>query len=283
MDTQKIQQSAEEAVTRFLQRAPLEESALILDGMGVNSAYHYFVLSALGIDRLEKLRYFCSVSAGTFPLLFFWGYKKGYATVSIEELKNWDKWNRQAHRIPPLFYLIQFGFSRLFPNKKGFMPAEGFSRALGRIVKPEFLALRVAELPANFRIPLYNVTEKKLEIVEKANPKFAAMTVSELLCAAPAIEGIFPPVRFNGCTYLDPVFSPAAKDVVRTLRGDAKNALVSNLFRSRTTENAIYWQARSGNGQFLIFKDLLLFLAGIPNGEVYPVASAGLLGERVEA
>ncbi len=282
MKVELIANKTNSAVADFLSRAPLNESILALDGMGVNSAYHYFVLSALGFERLTQLNRLIAISAANFPTLFFTAMATGHAKWTVDDLIKWDVANRKAHGVSTLRSLPAFvGWKLGMPFAQIVKPG-GFSEALKLIVSEAFLAQTVSDLPIPLVTPLYDKTTGELCLVSRENPELSDMPLSVLVNSAPSIEGIFAPIKFKTRTFVDPIFSPVAKGLIKRLTGDTKNALVSSLVTERREENRIYMRPHDAkNGQNLFLKDLILFLGNLPNKSIYRAAKAGLTHKMV--
>ncbi len=277
MNIQEIESNVKSKVEQFLTRAPLEKSVLILDGMGVNSAYHYFVLSALGYDRIKKLKKIYAISAGTFPLIFFWAYNTQQSSIALDDLKEWDKINRFSHGVRTFITPLKLLSSKFLKFNDGIFEKNGFSESFSKIVKDGFLDQKVRHLPENFVIPIFDRTNKKLEYINAREGGFEDLTLSETLCAAPAIKGLFPTVYFNSKNLIDPVYSPAAKGLIKGLIDNEENVLVSNLIKDEVKENILFLKPHSfTDGRKLFLKDMFLFVNNLPNTSIYKAAKYGL-------
>ena len=271
----------EATLKNFLSRGRISDSSVTLDGMGVNAAYQYAILSLLGYDRLKSLKCLNVVSSSTFAVLFFIARREGLAAWSPDDLIRWDPKNRRMHKIIPLLTIAKFLLAKCFRRSIS-LDCIGFSKALQMIVKQDFFLKTVNDLPPNLTFFLYNIDDKKIETIKPGCHHLGAMKVGELIQAAPSVPGIFSPFYYQGKRYSDPVYCPQAKQMYKALKRESDNYLISNIYRESITKGSIYLKPHGyRDGRIPFIKDFLLFMCGLNNPEIFQVAIVGLKGVKM--
>lgn len=268
-----------EVVSEFLRREPLHNSTLTLDGTGVNGSLQYKVLSHIGLQRLDALKKVNVVSASTYAYLFFRAYHNGALTLDESAMKRWDANNRRHHDVATLRTAAKLAINRL-TGKRSALSGKGFSDAYLSSITESFSRLRVADMPANANFWLYCHTDRKL-ICLNANNEYQSWPLTDVIRAAPSVPGLFSMAEIHGKKYYDPVYSPAAKEMYRIMRGESGPHLFSNMRREGVSNNVSYFKPHDmRSGDMLILKDFMLFILGLPNASVWQSIQSGLINSN---
>lgn len=252
----------------FLKRADLAQSALIIDGVGPGVGSHFVALTLLGPARVSQFRSVHSVCTGSVGLLFFLARQKVLLSSAYETSGNVNRANQAGHNIAGwgrgsrLLLRMLFGSPYLFPN-------ECAERILAYAVRPEFLQVRVSELPENVSFLTYCVEERALCEIRR-NSRFADWSMGEVIRCVTALKRIYAPFRKEGKTYMDAVTDrPQLREYLRNLRGRNRHVLFLHMNREGVHENTTYLKMHNtGPGKVRIMLDFLYFMYGLENRDV---------------
>ena len=270
----KEKERVAEEVKEFLRRAPLENSGLTLDGTGINASYQYIILSMLGMDRILKLKNVNVISGSIFPYLFFLALKENQLTYTNERLEEWAQQWRRWHGVKPVTTVVK----ALYHWAVGQSPLNGNGNRLSfeATVTPEFSARTVNDLPANARFWLYCVSQKKLVSVHSRGP-LSDMPLGLLVKCMTSVPRFFGTSTFQGEEYSDPIYSPLLNSLRSNLRAECRNLLISNMLFNRRSKSQILVKPHGyNNGRRLMYRDFLLFIAGLPIPELVDATRYGL-------
>lgn len=261
------------SLRQFLQRGDCEESTITLEGTGINASYHYLVLSLVGRERLERMRFVNAISGGTVSLIYFLAYCEGMLMCSRDEAKSWEPKFRKWHGVSWLTflrYLIGAPFGRA-P-----LHGDGHVRTSEGTIQAEFLDRSVESFPDNFRFWLHDCDRN--EIVEvSAGSELRDFHLRDLLRCATSIPSVFGIAEVAGKRYMDPIFSPAIGELRNRFKQESKNALISNMLRDEQRETQIFVRPHGyANGNWVMKRDLYRFLMGRKNEEITDAALNGL-------
>lgn len=264
----------------FLDSADLAESALIIDGSGPGVASHFIALSLLGAQRVQQFRRVHAVSASSFGLLYFFARHRGMLTLTRMAMDDFDRANRARHGVTGLgsgsrLLLRKLsGLPYLFPNDR----AEDI---LAYGVPPDFLQMRVSNLPENVCFWTYCLEDRELCEI-RHDSRFADWSLREVIRAVTAVKGIYAPFPKAGRTYVDAVTTPTLRQRYRDLRRQFPQVLFLHMNRHGVDGNTTFVKMHhSGPGRVRIILDFLYLMSGIPNREIGEAIRLGLEVEPI--
>jgi predicted acylesterase/phospholipase RssA len=274
-----VAQKIKQAVAVFLGRGSLETSTLTLDGPGPNGALQASVLFAVGPDRLERLRRINILSASTYPYVGLVAKMAGQHRWDWDDLiHRWDAAHRRAmdSRLGRALKYLLLDVWRRRP-----LFAEHALSSTLRALVPSWLAeLPVAELPGNVCFWLYDV-EAKRNVPVCRGSELERATLAEVVDCAASVPRIFAPGRIGGRAYIDPVYAPLYRSLLRQLRDEADNHLIANVVKDRVTDSEVYVKPHGHrDGRKMLSGDFLRLALNLHNprpGGAYRIA------ERLEA
>ena len=265
-------------IEEFLKHKDLAESALIIDGMGPGIGSHFVSLMLLGSTRVNRFRSIHSVCTGSYGILFFLAWQKGLLSPAFATRGNLNRPNQLVHNIAGLgrgsrlLIRMLFGSPYLFPN-------DCTERILAYAVRPEFLQMRVSELPENVSLLTYCLEERALCEIRR-DSRFADWSMSEVIRCVTALKRIYAPFRKEGRTYVDAVTNrPQLRDFFRNLRGRNRHALFLHMSRDGVHENTTYLKMHNtGSGKVRIMLDFVYFMCGLENRDLDEAGYVALRG-----
>jgi hypothetical protein len=255
------------AVDTFLGRSPLEDATLTLDGTGPNGAVQLVVLRAVGQERLARLREIHVISASTFPFLGELALSAGEHRWRVDDLiSGWDRATRKCHSASLTRYLGHKALGRW--NRKPLFRGNTLSIVLRRIVTDRFAETRVRDLGCNAVFWLYDVDRKELVRVDRDGDLRDA-TLDEVAACSCAVPKLYELGRLAGRRFIDPVYSPMYRDLIKSLREASRNHLFANVIKDRTTEREIMLKNHDfGDGHEMMRSDFLRLAMNRPNQRV---------------
>ena len=255
-------------IEEYLKHKDLAESALIIDGMGPGVGSHFVALKLLGPARISQFRSIHSICTGSYGVLFFLAWQKELLSLAMEKSWNLNRTCQAIHNITGwgrgfrLLLRMLFGSPHLFPN-------DFHERVLAYVVRPEFLQMRVSELPENVSFLTYCTEERALCEIRR-NSRFADWSMGEVIRCVTALKRIYSPFRKEGKTYMDAVTDrQQLREFCRNLRGQNRHLLFLHINREGIHENTTYLKMHNtGSGKVRIMIDFLYFMYGLENRDV---------------
>lgn len=265
-------------IEEFLKHKDLAESALIIDGMGPGVGSHFVALMLLGPARVSRFRSIHSVCTGSFGVLFFLAWQKELLSSAYEKSGNLNRANQACANIAGwgrgsrLLLRMLFGSPYLFSN-------DCAERILAHVVRPEFLQMRVSELPENVSFLTYCAEERTLCEIRR-NSRFADWSMREVGRCVGALKRIYEPFQKEGKTYMDAVTDrPQLRDLFRNIRMRNRHVLFLHMNREGIHENTTYLKMHNtGSGKVRIMLDFLYFMYGLENRDVDEAGHVALHG-----
>ena len=262
----------------FLKRADLAQSALIIDGMGPGVGSHFVALTLLGPARVSRFRSIHSVCTGSYGVLLFLACQKELLSSAYEKSGKLNRNNQEGHNIAGwgrgshLLLRMLLGAPYLFPN-------ECTEKILAYTVCPEFLQMRVSELPENVSFLTYCAEERTLCEIRR-NSRFADWSMGEVIRCVTALKRIYAPFRKEGKTFMDGVTDrPQLREFFHNLRGRNRHVLFLHMNREGIHENTTYLKMHNtGSGKVRIMLDFLYFMYGLENRDVDEAGHVALHG-----
>ena len=261
---------------KFLKRADLAESALIIDGSGLGLISHFVALSLLGPERFSQFRSIHSVSASSYSVLYFLAWQKDLLSLTHEKIDNFNRANQVRHNIAGwgrgsrLVIRFLLGSPHLFSNDR-------LEEALAYGVHSEFQNMRVSELSENISFLTYCVEDRELCVVRQSS-RFADWSMGEVIRCVTAVKGIWAPFRKEGKTYMDAVTDrPQLRELYRNLRKGHRHVLSLHMDRDDIHGNTTFLKMHvTGSGRIRVILDFLYFMCGMDNRDFGEAIRVGL-------
>ena len=260
----------------FLKHTDLDDSALIIDGSGLGLISHFVILSLLGPERFDQFRSIHSVSASSYSVLYFLAWQKGLLSLTHEEIDNFNKANQMRHNITGwgrgfrLVIRFLLGSKYLFSNNR-------LEEALAYGVDPEFMELRVSELPKNIFFLTYCEEDRELCQIQQSS-QFANWSIADVIRCVTAVKGIYEPFYKAGKTYRDAVTGRQhLRDLYRNIREVHRHVLSLHMNRDGIHGNTTFLKMHvTGSGQMRVMLDFLYFMSGVENRDFSEAIRVGL-------
>ena len=260
----------------FLKHTDLDDSALIIDGSGLGLISHFVILSLLGPERFDQFRSVHSVSASSYSVLYFLAWRKDLLSLTYDKIDNFNKANQMRHNIAGwgrgFCFVIRFlfGSKYLFPN-------DLLEEALAYGVDPEFLKIRVSELPKKISFLTYCDEDRELYEIQQSS-RFANWSIAEVIRCVTAVKGIYEPFYKAGKTYRDAVTGrPHLRELYRNIRRVNRHVLSLHMDRDGIHGNTTFIKMHvTGSGRMRVMLDFLYFMSGVKNRDFSEAIRAGL-------
>lgn len=264
----------------FLKRTELAESALIIEGLGPGLSSHFVALSLLGPERVGRFQSIHSFCTGSFGVLFFLAWQKEMLLLTPENVGNFNRMFRAGHntagrgRGSHLLLRMLFGAPYMFHN-------DATEEVLTYSMHPEFLHMKVSELPENVSFLTYCVEDRKLFEIRRNSP-FADWSMRDVARCVGALKRIYEPFQKDGKTYMDAVTDrPQLRDFFRNIRGRHRHVLFLHMDREGIHENTTYLKMHSsGHGKTRVMLDFLYLIHNRENRDLDEGVRVGLFGAR---
>jgi hypothetical protein len=276
------------AVGTWLSRSHPSEATLTLDGTGPNGALQLPVLLEIGFDRLYQLKEIHVLSGSFFSFIGAVSFAQGEHVLgrvlrrTLEQLiEGWDRTHRETHRVSVgrLLWYVLFDLARRRP----LFPRSTLSRLLLRVCSASYAERTVAELPCNAVFWLYDQQARELVRIARGTPMQDVKLIDIAQCA-PAVPGLYEPGLIMGRRFIDPIYSPDYRKLLRSLREGARNHLLSNVMKERVTEREITLKMHEfGDGRKMMAGDFVRSVLNLKNrriGDAYR-AALGLVSDRI--
>jgi len=268
------------ALENFLDHADPAESALIVEGLGPGLASHFVALSLLGRQRVSRFQSIHSFCTGSFGVLFFLAWQKGMLLLTPETVGAFNRKFRAGHNITGwrggshLLLRMLFGAPYMFKN-------DSTEEVLTYSMRPEFLHMRVSELPENVSFLTYCAEDRKLYEIRRDSP-FADWSMREVARCVGALKRIYEPFRKEGKTYMDAVTDRLQlRDFFRTIRMRGRHVLSLHMVRDGIHGNTTYLKMHdTGHGKIRIMLDFLYLIHNLENRDLDEGVRVALYGVK---
>lgn len=256
------------ALENFLDRIEPAESALIIEGLGPGLASHFVALSLLGSQRVSRFQSIHSFCTGSFGILFFLAWQKDMLLLTPETVGNFNRMFRAGHNTAGwgrgfhLLFRMLFGAPHMFDNN-------ATDEVLTYSMHPEFLRMRVSELPENVSFLTYCVEDRMLIEIRRDSP-FADWSMRDVARCVGALKRIYAPFRKEGKTYMDAVtHRPQLREFFRSIRTRSRHVLFLNMNREGIHGNTTYLKMHnSGRGKTRVMLDFLFLIHNLENRDL---------------
>jgi hypothetical protein len=255
-------------IAGFLDRVDIAESALIVEGLGPGLSAHFVALSLLGQQRVSRFQSIHSFCTGSFGVLYFLAWRKDMLLLTPENVGNFNRMFRAGHNITGwgrgsyLLLRMLFGAPYMFKN-------DSTEEVLTYSMRPEFLQMKVSELPENVSFLTYCVEDRKLYEIRRDSP-FADWSMREVARCVGALKRIYEPFRKEGKTYMDAVTDrPQLRGFFRDIRTRSRHVLSLHINREGIHGNSTCLKMHnSGHGKIRIMLDFLYLIHNVNNRDL---------------
>ena len=255
-----------EAVSDFLERAPLEESSIIIHGPGIGCSSYGILLALIGLKQLTKLKALHFFSSSGYAGFFIDASHRQHLRICREDVSGWNKRNQGRHSIRP--FLTAMGFVRAkIVGKAWYFRNHLLSDALRSTVSDHYANSAIEFLPPNFHFWTYNETTCRFCDIHSRSI-YSRWTPSEVISSLVAVRGLYEPFRKNGCTYSDAISNTSVRNVFREIRKESKNILFWHMKYHGRRGNTLYVKGHHSRSALTrLVGDFALFLLGLNNVE----------------
>ena len=255
-------------IESFLDRVVLADSALIVEGLGPGLSSHFVALSLLGQQRVSRFQSIHSFCTGSFGVLFFLAWQKDMLLLTPENVGNFNRKFRAGHNITGwgrgsyLLLRMLSGAPYMFRN-------DSTEEVLTYSMRPEFLQMKVRELPENISFLTYCAEDRKLYEIRRDSP-FADWSMREVARCVGALKRIYEPFHKEGKTYMDAVTDrPQLRVFFRDIRMRNRHVLSLHMNREGIHGNATYLKMHnSGHGKIRIMLDFIYLIHNLENRDL---------------
>jgi len=136
-------------------------------------------------------------------------------------------------------------------------------------MRPEFLQMKVRELPENISFLTYCAEDRKLCEIRRDSP-FADWSMREVARCVGALKRIYEPFHKEGKTYMDAVTDrPQLRVFFRDIRMRNRHVLSLHMNREGIHGNATYLKMHnSGHGKIRIMLDFIYLIHNVENRDL---------------
>lgn len=264
----ELAEHVESVVSDFLRRSPLEDSTLILDGTGVNGHIQLAVLKAIGFKNLFKLKKIHLISGSYYSFLGFLSICEGDLAEAEHKMSLWDRNNRRLwHRTG--FFLGLYKLFRLIGLRKSVYDHSSLEAMLVGSTSESFCNKSLKDLSTNISVWLYDLNRCEM-FDARTDLQFQSLTLAKVARCCAAIPALYGPYKLYGREVIDPVFSPEYRSLLKQLRTNEKNCLVSNVTTNRMTDSIIWLKPHQfGSGKKMVVSDFARMILCIPNPRIF--------------
>lgn len=263
------------ALSNFLERAPLEESTIILDGPGIGCSSHCVLLALLGMERLVRFRAINFFSSSGYSGFFLDAKQRQQLIINRDGITGFNRRNQRLHDIRFLSTSLRFVGSKL-TCKRWYFRNHLLSDVLRSIVIDHYAGSSIGNLPANFHFWTFDETSREFCDIH-ANSRYSHWTPSEVISSLVAVPWLYEPFEKDGHIFSDALSAHGVRDVFRNLRYDSKNVLFWHMNRDGRRDNTLFVKGhQSKSGLIRVVSDFALFLLSIDNPEFDRSGELGL-------
>jgi hypothetical protein len=255
------------AIKKFLSRAPLEESVLILGGPGLGVCTPLWILAFIGMARLKKIKAIHCFSGSAFYVLWYYAQSEGQLLLTPELATNWYLKNQKDRGVRPFITLMSIALLKLF-RRPWVHPNEATLRdCIAGTLSPAFSDKPVSKWDANMHFWAYDeVSSQFIDLC--ANGPYPEFPSGWLLQATTAIPGLHEPQHYKGSVFSDPLNASGASDLLKQLRAQGRNTLFGHMHREFESADEIFVKMHSDpSGRRRLLWDYLVWISGAKNLE----------------
>lgn len=275
-ETEALLPRFSEAVRRFLSRAPLEESTVIIDGPGIGCATPMILLALIGMERLRKLKAVHFFSSASYGGLLLHAKETGDLTLTENEVIGFHRRNQALHEVQGGKTIVSLLKSRIFGKQFLFSNCQA-EKALSLAVSEKYLGLTLRELPASFHFWVFDQTSRSFRALHAQHPTYSHWTTSEIVRASTAVPVLYEPLVKDGHLFSDALLAPGVRNLFKALRKQSRNVLFWHVNVGAERNQTIFVRGHQGkSGLIRVISDFLLFVSGLDNRDLDQALKAGL-------
>lgn len=255
---------------------PQSAGILLMDGTGMLSSYQNTVLSLLGPEKLERFDEIHLISGSAYAYFIYTAIRENSFKWGPSDVPKWNRNVQGWHGIVPILSLAKFATSRFHQLPAG--KPGGHHRACEEIFTEEFRNRPLSSFPKNLRIWAYNVQAKRMEFIG-SQIEHSELTVADVISMAASVPAVFGEHRQNGVRYIDAMYAPRySKLKYQVFEG--KHVLHFNMFKTGSAKGIDSIKIHEHeDGNALVRKDFLRFIAGVRNAQFDQVTRYALFGD----
>ena len=254
------------AVSEFLERAPIEESTLIIHGPGIGCSNYGILFWLIGIKQLYRLKELHLFSSSGYGGFFVDASQRQQLRIYRGDVSGWNKRNQRRHGVRPLTTAMKFAGAKII-GKEWYFRNHLLSDALMVTVSEHYANSAIEHLPTNFHFWTYNETTDQFCDMHSRS-SYSNWTVAEVIRGLVAVKGLYEPFKKHGCTYSDAISNSSVRNVFREIRKKSDNVLFWHMKHHGRRGNTLYVKGhRNRSGLTRVVGDFALFLLGLNNSE----------------
>jgi hypothetical protein len=236
-------------------------------------------MSRIGHERLSRFRQVDFVSGSAIAAVVFYSYHTGNLQYGAGDSRRWERQFFEAHGLRPLRSTLRVP-SRLLRGRP-ILSHEVQLDVIRSGIGKHFGDQPIASLPSNFHFWLYDESRREL-VCANPNGRLSLMKLVELAVAATAVPRLFAPFPIGDLRFVDPVFSPARRDLSEELRRREGPTLVSNMLIDGGSPTREFLRPHEyARGRLTMVRELLQFCFGLSNLDHLDALEGGLTGLRL--
>lgn len=250
-----------------------EESCLILDSTGMAATKHYLVLSAIGLDRLHRMREIHAFSGGAFAYFGFHGLLQGQTNHPVSHISG-----REAEAAIRAFHhpsgLGPLRAMRgLLREKTAFGSSAPLEAMVDFLFTPELLEKRLTDFPPNLTLYLgvkgeaapIGVSVESLPRLGELEGRLRELSIRSLMTLASTVPFVYGR-RERGDDFFDAAFTPGYRSTLKRIIKENPVTLVSTPWRESKRGSVTFINCYGySNSKRRMKLDFMRLLLNLPN------------------
>lgn len=252
-------------ILEFKTRSKPEDAVLSLCGTGPNGAVQVAPLHEIGSDFIDRLSRINIISGSTFSYFVWLALRE--EKLKFQYFANFDAVNRTLHGAS--FTKGLGHFARWRPWKSQLYPNDFLIRTMQHLIKDSFLYTPLKNLSSNLVFWSYCQRRKSLVEISSQRDEFKEMNVIDLVRASISLNILHGCYEYGDYQFVDPNYSPAAKELRRILYRTDKNHLLLNHIKECYSRNHILAKHRHDKyPNVVMLRDLITFCLNLKNRDI---------------
>lgn len=208
--------------------------SIAFEGTGINYSWYFKSMDALFEAPTVNQKDLYLISGSVYSYFIIWARNHNMLKWDHEDFKNWNHHSKVWYGTG-FWLVIKIILKKIVMSDKPIFRREQTMEALKDAFLPEFLVLRMKDLPDNIKIPLLRIEDDKVVIADAVG-ELSEMKVVDVILAATAIPGLFPNILFEGSNYSDPAYCKGIIHKIIKIQ-DIPCIRVYSLFKSNARGN----------------------------------------------
>ncbi len=250
-------------IEAFKSNAHPEESIISLAGTGPNGAAHVRVLRALTIYHLARCKRLNVVSGSAFSLMIYLAHTWG--CLNYDALFDYDARIRHLHGMSCLRTLRHVARGNV--RSRSLYQNQQIGDTIHMLFGSSFADKTLAEIA--LPLTLFAYCQHRGTLVEINRETFPSFTFADMGRASVAIPFIHGPFLYRNYSLIDPIFSPALKDLRHRLLKQRETHLYVN-HKKTAVIGKIHFVGTEERSfpELAMAMDFVKFYFGLPNRHV---------------